>query len=184
MSVWPPGDNPGTGTPNGANSITTIPPDGMSCGWLAKLSWLHPESAELRSSWKRDRTTRQNDDRRPRCRSATALLGALLYRSGGHVGRKFGPRQRNARPVDLAWSEADLDLRFDRSNGAILTAFWSSHVAQRRARYRSLSRRLGAGSAETSVRLMSVTSRSDHGHPGGLSTQSVCCSIQVLPHLH
>lgn len=48
------------------------------------------------------RTTRQNDGRRHPDRSAERHISARPFnRSGGHVGRMFGPRLRNARPVDL-----------------------------------------------------------------------------------
>jgi hypothetical protein len=57
-----PGDNSGADrnrrTPNGASSITTIAPNGMSCVRRATLSWLLSESAELAlASSKPNRTT-------------------------------------------------------------------------------------------------------------------------------
>jgi hypothetical protein len=52
---------------------------------------------------------------------------------------------RNFRePSDLAHLGADLDLRPNRSDGAIWTACWSMQAPQHRARYRSPSRCSGA----------------------------------------
>ena len=48
------------------------------------------------------RMPRQNDERRTPDLSAERHFSARSFnRSGGHVGRMFGPRLRNARPVDV-----------------------------------------------------------------------------------
>jgi hypothetical protein len=53
------------------------------------------------------RTKRQNDGRRRIARSLERHLSAYsTRRTGGHVGRMFGPRQRNARSVDRGSSRA------------------------------------------------------------------------------
>ena len=73
----------------------------MSCGWLAKLSWLHPESAELRS--------RPRNGTERRARTTTVALAAAAQNGTSGAPSKglshpvsnlaFGRWLRHARPV-------------------------------------------------------------------------------------
>src|SRR5664280_2467213 len=93
--------------------------------WTPELLWpAHVEAARNRRSRVSDRAPNAAPERRrsppwPQRRTARRLRSCDRLAASNLT---FGNRTRQSRAVDLAYSETDLDLRPDRSDGAIWTA--------------------------------------------------------------
>jgi len=92
------------------------------------VPWMPPAAPE--SAIERTRSGAEQRARTTAVATLTAVQNGtyVCAREGDSLATsnpRFRRRLRHARPVDQASSGADLDLRPDRSDGAIWTACWS-----------------------------------------------------------